>query len=91
MEPVDIKYAKEHLEQLLDRAAKGEDVLIVDPQAGSFRLTPQQNGRSGRTALFPKRQIGLYSHMAEISEDRLLAPLTDDELAWLSGEQSEVE
>jgi antitoxin (DNA-binding transcriptional repressor) of toxin-antitoxin stability system len=90
MEPVDVTYAKEHLEQLLDRAAKGEDVLIVHPQAGSFRLAPQ-HGHAGRTISFPKRQIGLYSQMAEISEERLLAPLSEDELAWLSGEQSEVE
>ena len=38
MEDVTLAHAKEHLEDLMARAAKGEDVRIVDPKAGKVRL-----------------------------------------------------
>ena len=39
MEDVDLSHAKEHLEDLVARASRGEDVVIVDPRYGSVRLT----------------------------------------------------
>lgn len=39
MEDVDLRHAKEHLEELLERAARGEDVRISDPRLGIIRLT----------------------------------------------------
>ena len=40
MEDVTLAQAKEHLEELVARAARGEDVRIKDPKHGSVRLTP---------------------------------------------------
>ena len=40
MEDVTLAHAKEHLEELIARAARGEEVRIVDPAIGSVRLTP---------------------------------------------------
>ena len=38
MEDVDLRYAKEHLDELIARAARGEDVRISDPAIGTVRL-----------------------------------------------------
>jgi prevent-host-death family protein len=40
MEDVSLAQAKDHLEELIERAAKGEDVRISDPRLGTVRLTP---------------------------------------------------
>ena len=40
MDTVTIKDAKEHLEELLEKAARGEDVRISDVKHGTVRLTP---------------------------------------------------
>lgn len=42
MEDVDLRHAKEHLEELIERARRGEDVRISDPKLGSVRLLPVQ-------------------------------------------------
>lgn len=40
MDKYDIKYASEHLDELTERAKRGEDVLITVPTRGAFRLLP---------------------------------------------------
>ena len=40
MEDVTVAHAKEHLEDLIERAARGEEVRISDPKAGTVRLAP---------------------------------------------------
>lgn len=40
MEDVSLSHAKEHLEELIERARRGEDVRIVVPAGGSVRLSP---------------------------------------------------
>jgi prevent-host-death family protein len=86
MEDVTLAHAKEHLEDLIKRAANGESVCIVSPRVGAVRLIPTQ-----MPVQMPSRVIlGQWKHLAEIPEERLLAPLTDDELDWLSGENSAV-
>jgi antitoxin (DNA-binding transcriptional repressor) of toxin-antitoxin stability system len=40
MDTVTIKDAKEHLEVLLEKAARGEDVRISDTKLGTVRLIP---------------------------------------------------
>lgn len=39
MEDVDLRHAKEHLEELLQRAANGEHVRITDARLGTIKLT----------------------------------------------------
>ena len=83
MDTVTLADAKEHLEELLERAARGEQVAIETQDHRKFELRPVTE---------PKRQIifGAWKDkMAEIPRERLLAPLTEDELRELSGEESE--
>jgi len=40
MEDVSLTHAKEHLEKLVERAAKGEDIRISDVRLGTVRLMP---------------------------------------------------
>ena len=82
MERYDVVYAREHLDELMERARRGEEITISDPDKGDLRLVPAPG--SGHTR---KRIVfGQWKRLAEIPEDRLLAPLSDEELAWLSGE-----
>jgi antitoxin (DNA-binding transcriptional repressor) of toxin-antitoxin stability system len=43
MEQVTLAEAKEHLDDLLQRAARGEDVRIADPKFGTVKLQPVIN------------------------------------------------
>jgi len=40
MEDVSLTHAKDHLEELVERAARGEDIRISDARLGTVRLTP---------------------------------------------------
>jgi prevent-host-death family protein len=40
MEDVSLAQAKDHLEELIERAAKGEDIRISDTKLGTVRLMP---------------------------------------------------
>ena len=84
MEDVDLRHAKEHLEELIERARRGEDVRISDEKGAAVRLIPADAPQGRRTRVV----FGVCRHLADIPEDRMLAPLTDEELAWLSGEKS---
>jgi antitoxin (DNA-binding transcriptional repressor) of toxin-antitoxin stability system len=76
MEDVSIAHAKEHLEELVARAARGEDVGIVDPKVGKVKLT-----RAGNGAARPRkpRRLGLLEGKMQVPA-RLLEPMTQDEL-----------
>jgi antitoxin (DNA-binding transcriptional repressor) of toxin-antitoxin stability system len=88
MEDLDLRQAKEHLEDLVERAARGEDVRIVDPRFGDVCFSIAAQPRSTVGPRFPKRIPGLMAGKATISEADLFAPLSEDDLAWLSGESS---
>jgi antitoxin (DNA-binding transcriptional repressor) of toxin-antitoxin stability system len=81
MEDVSLAQAKDHLEELIERATKGEDVRISDPRLGTVRLQPVAN--VGR----PERRPGRWKDRFTVPA-RLFEPLTEEELAWLSGERS---
>jgi PIN domain nuclease of toxin-antitoxin system len=81
-----LQYAKEHLEDLIARAGRGEDAVTGDAHGGTVKIVPVGPTR----AIWPKRVIGSHQHIPDIPLERLLAPLSPDELAWLSEEQSEV-
>jgi antitoxin (DNA-binding transcriptional repressor) of toxin-antitoxin stability system len=88
MEDVDLRHAKEHLEDLIARAARGEEVRIVDPKYGAVRLSATQDRQIAAPPLYPERVPGLMKGKLHIADVDLLAPLTEDELKWLSGEDS---
>ena len=85
METVSISEAKEHLEDLIARAARGEDVRISVPHHGTARLVVDPAEVTKRR---PERIPGRWTGRIHIPEDCLLEPLSDEELTWLSGEAS---
>jgi antitoxin (DNA-binding transcriptional repressor) of toxin-antitoxin stability system len=84
MEDVSVAHAKDHLEELIERAGKGEDIRISDPRRGTVRLLPVSPPDARPR---PERQPGRWKGRLTVPA-RLFEPLTDEELAWLSGEQS---
>jgi antitoxin (DNA-binding transcriptional repressor) of toxin-antitoxin stability system len=77
MEDVSVAHAKEHLEELVVRAARGEEVSIVDPKVGKVKLTFAGHGATlGRKP----RRLGLLEGKMK-APARLLEPMTEEELA----------
>jgi antitoxin (DNA-binding transcriptional repressor) of toxin-antitoxin stability system len=91
MEDVTLIHAKEHLEELIERARRGEAVRITDPHLGTVRLMPEGPTDQAEPP-YPPRIAGQWKdRLAEIPDEQLFAPLSEEELAWLSGEKSGVE
>ena len=84
MEDVTLAHAKDHLEELFERASKGEDVRISDPKLGTIKLQPV----SASGGPYPAPIFGVMAGKADLTLEQALEPLTEDELAWLSGETS---
>ena len=91
MERYDITYAREHLSELIVRAARGEDVSISDPEHGTFRLARDRPAAVGDAAVveptMPKPVLGQWKGKLTVPA-RLFEPLNEEELKWLSGEAS---
>ena len=94
MEQVTLKEAKEHLDELMQRAAAGEDVRIVDAALGTVKLTPVSASAiedPGSLPPFvpllkprvPGRLKGLVKTPA-----RLMEPMSDAELSDWYGENA---
>ena len=86
MQDVSLTHAKDHLEELIERAAKGEEIRISDPKLGTVRLQPIA-GSIDEGKPLPERRPGRWKGRFTVPE-RLFEPLTEEELAWLSGERS---
>lgn len=86
MEDVDLRHAKEHLEELIERAARGEHVAINDPKRGTFELRQVAKQEAEPSAGPPI--LGQWAGKLVVPA-RLFEPLDDEELAWLSGERSQ--
>jgi antitoxin (DNA-binding transcriptional repressor) of toxin-antitoxin stability system len=86
MDSFTIPEAKERLEDLMRRAARGEDVCIVDPDLGTVRLAAILEGPQPETdAEFARRRVGRLKGQVEVPE-RLFEPMTDTDLAdWYDG------
>jgi antitoxin (DNA-binding transcriptional repressor) of toxin-antitoxin stability system len=77
MENVTLDHAKDHLEELIERAARGEDIRISDPKLGTVKLqpvagAPDQEGKS-RPERRPGRWKGKFTVPARL-------PMTEEEL-----------
>jgi prevent-host-death family protein len=96
MDKYDIKYASEHLDELTERAKRGEDVLITVPARGAFRLLPvselatldaSNRGHPRVTDTMPPfvplkepRKLGHLEGRIPPPPDGFFDPLTDEEL-----------
>jgi antitoxin (DNA-binding transcriptional repressor) of toxin-antitoxin stability system len=87
MEDISLADAKDRLEELIERAANGEDIRISDPNFGTVRLERVTDEATDQQRQYPERRPGRWKGRFTVPE-RLFDPLTDDELAWLSGERS---
>lgn len=81
MDTYDIAYAREHLDELVARASRGEAVTIVDPAHGTMKLVPE-----GQPEKRGKIVFGIGKGMPDISVERFIKPLTDEELRELFGD-----
>ena len=89
MEEIDLRQAKEHLEELIERARNGEDVRISDPKLGTVRLMPVRtpdvlaprvtDTMEPFVPLAQKRVLGRLQGKMQVPA-RLMEPLTDEEL-----------
>jgi prevent-host-death family protein len=66
MENVTLADAKAHLEDLIERASRGEDVRIVDAKIDSIRLTPI---KIGEQAARKPRRLGLLEGKMKVPAD----------------------
>jgi antitoxin (DNA-binding transcriptional repressor) of toxin-antitoxin stability system len=73
MENVGIDYAKDHLEELIARAARGEDVRIVDAKLGTMRLLPETPATTSAHA--PRRVTDTMPPFVPLKEPRRLGRL----------------
>ena len=76
MEDVSVAHAKQHLEELVARAVRGEDVRIVDPKVGKVKLTLASDEASPPRK---PRRLGLLEGKMQVPA-RLLEPMTQEEL-----------
>jgi len=78
MTSITIHAAKTHLSRLIERAAAGEEIIILRGKTPVARLTAIPRGE-------PKRQFGAYSGEFEVP-DTFFDPLPQNELQAFEGE-----
>ena len=97
MEDIALAEAKDHLEELIERAAKGEDIRISDAKLGTVRLMPVR-----APDLLAPRVTDTMEPFVPLAEDRvpgrlkgkmkvparLLEPMTEEELKDWCGNDS---
>ncbi len=91
MEEIDLRQAKEHLEDLIERARRGEDVRISDAEGKSVRLMPVEGSSPDLTAprvtdtmppFVPLKEPRVLGHLKGKMKvpARLLEPMSEEEL-----------
>jgi antitoxin (DNA-binding transcriptional repressor) of toxin-antitoxin stability system len=97
MEDVTLDHAKDHLEELIERAARGEDIRISDTKLGTVRLTPVR-----AADLLALRVTDTMEPFAPLAKDRtsgrlkgkmkvparLMEPMTEEELRDWYGDEA---
>ena len=84
MEDVDLRHAKEHLEDLIARAARGEDVRIAQPGLATVRLMVV--GAAVDAMVKTERRPGRWKNRLKVPDEELLAPMSEEELKLWYGE-----
>ena len=85
MEDVTLDYAKKHLDELVRRAAAGEEVRISDATLGTVKLGPVA------VDLFPsqiERRPGRWKGRLNIPDDKLLEPMSEEDIALWYGTEA---
>jgi prevent-host-death family protein len=77
-ESINVADAKAHFSDLLDRAARGEEIVIARAGKPVARIVPLADQ--------PKRPFGLMKNRwPDIPDEVLLAPMSEEELRWAEG------
>jgi antitoxin (DNA-binding transcriptional repressor) of toxin-antitoxin stability system len=84
MEDVSLTHAKDHLEELIERAAKGEDIRISDPKLGTVKLQPI-GAAAGAEKPRPERRPGRLKGKLTVPA-RLFEPMSEEELKLWYGD-----
>jgi prevent-host-death family protein len=74
---INVAEAKAKLSHLLDRAARGEEIVIARAGKPLARLMPLADP--------PKRKFGIAKHWKLPPDDVLLAPMSEEDLRWAEG------
>jgi antitoxin (DNA-binding transcriptional repressor) of toxin-antitoxin stability system len=94
MDTVDLAHARDHLPELIERAARGEDVRIADPVHGTVRLSPvPPKPKSDRYVdtlppFVPRsepRVLGRLEGIIKVPDD-IMDPMTEEELRLWYGD-----
>ena len=86
MEDVTLKDAKERLEELVERAARGEVVRIVDPRLGAVQLMPSAQLPEVLPTARPERRPGRWKDRLPPPPDDFFDPLSEEELRHWYGD-----
>ena len=84
MENVTVAHARDHLDELLERAARGEDVRITDPKLGTIKLMPF--AEVARPA--GKRKLGHLEGKIPPPPDDFFDPMSEEELKLWYGDDA---
>jgi antitoxin (DNA-binding transcriptional repressor) of toxin-antitoxin stability system len=84
MEDVSLAHAKDHLEALIARASRGEEIRITDPVLGTVQLLPVGNAHERASKRDPVRRPGRLKGKLAVPA-RLLEPLSEEELKLWNG------
>ncbi len=84
MQDVTLTHAKEHLEELIERASRGEEVRIAAPAIGTVRLqvVPEEVSTAPTRSRVPGRLIGKIPP----PPDDFFDPLSEEELKLWYGD-----
>jgi prevent-host-death family protein len=74
---VNIAEAKAKLSDLVERAAGGEEIVLMRAGKPRARIVPLANP--------PKREFGVARHWPKIPDEILLAPMSEADLRWAEG------
>ncbi|MGH6877861.1 MAG: type II toxin-antitoxin system Phd/YefM family antitoxin [Rhizomicrobium sp.] len=74
---INVAEAKAHFSELLDRAARGEEIVVARAGKPVARIMP--------LASPPKRPFGIAKHWKIPPDDVLLEPMSEDDLRWAEG------
>jgi prevent-host-death family protein len=85
MDSFTIPEAKERLEDLIERAARGEDVRIVDPVRGVVRLAKVLDATAAPSTERRERIPGRWAGKIRVPE-RLMEPMSEEDLKDWYGE-----
>jgi prevent-host-death family protein len=75
---INVADAKAHFSDLLDRAARGEEIVIARAGKPVARIVPLADP--------PKRPFGLMKgRWPDVPDEVLLAPMSEEDLRWAEG------